>query len=216
MGQTVSTEPVSFKHSSVCVTPAEFTTNGEEQFWLRISDSEGPKVFTLIDENLNEKKRIDVNGACSFSYCDHSQFVYLDLFGLTQTLFNTDDKYEYITPALTTVHYDYGDYERMTGFNVVSEGDVKQTVYFPQGFSSDKVIVCNKIGTKLYLTVRVFDTNYNYYDLYYQIDRKSTRISMVKQNYIGKAQKIYSNGRIHIQTENGKTYTHDGIEVDRK
>lgn len=114
----------------------------------------------------------------SWTYYDHLRGPYLkdyDQSGyfstpiyLTQTLFNTDDKYEYLLPVITTSH-DIEEKDRDgdgqidwrrtttsgkgTGFKIMSEtGDILQTVTFDNGFEFYNNISLLKINGKLYLS----------------------------------------------------------------
>lgn len=89
---------------------------------------------------------------------------------ISQTIFNSDDKYEYLMPVISIVNdsfeedrdgdgvIDYrgsGTTPKMTGIKVVSEsGEVLQTINFPDGFtsySSNGDLM--KINNKLYLRI---------------------------------------------------------------
>ncbi len=92
---------------------------------------------------------------------------------ITQTIFNSDDKYEYLMPVISIVNDSFEedrdgdgviDYRgsattpKMTGIKVVSEsGEVLQTINFPDGFTSFpsdyKDYDLMKINNKLYLKI---------------------------------------------------------------
>jgi hypothetical protein len=106
--------------------------------------------------------------------CDDFRDIYL-----SQTIFNSDDKYEYLLPVLAT---ESGSHEEdrdgdgqidvkdtwtdaiVTGLQVVSEtGAVIQTINFPSGYKARSVSKADvsliKINGKLYLSISVRDAD---------------------------------------------------------
>lgn len=219
--QNIDTTPILKKELKFRQVPAAFTSNGECQVWILedFDRDKGEGIITLIDEDLNEKKKLEFEKSCEMYFWDLSQPYEVDMsFYACQTLFNTDDKYEYVSPIISVVEFSWGTREYMTGFKIVSDGTVIQTINFPQGLRAyyhEMNII--KIGTKLYLNVEeVQDSNGEYYELLYKIDRAANSISMVRQDYVGKTRKVYNHGRILIKNEEGKLYTPDGVEVNRE
>lgn len=209
--QIIENNPIKKSVLNIQQVPAQFSYDGQIQVWLEECDQSRDECV-LIDEDLNEKKRFSIDGYASLYFMNLNQLYEADFgFYLCQTLFNTDEKYEYIVPVLN-------DKERTSGFQIVSEGTVLQTVNFPDGITTDadEFYPCIiKIGSKLYLaTDEVTDSDYNYYELLYKIDSASSSVSMVRQNCIGKTKKVYNRGRFLITNKDGKIYTTDGVEVD--
>ncbi|MBQ0056669.1 MAG: hypothetical protein KBT20_03330 [Bacteroidales bacterium] len=225
--QVVDNNPMRKNRGEFCFqqVPAEFTTDGQLQVWMvnlfeenRNSSYPDRGVASLIDEDLNEKKQVEINGY-PLTFKDLNQPYASDFgFYLSQTLFNSDSKYEIIEGVMTTKSDDYLEgYLFLTGFKIVSEGTVLQTVNFPNGIESDgygfyPTII--KIGSKLYLYIDgLTDNNGNYYELVYKINSAASNVSLVRQDYVGKTRKIYNNGRFLIENAEGKLYRTDGVEA---
>lgn len=131
--------------------------NGHYEYtgdWQVVDEDSGPRYVGLIDLYLQDFDQS----------CDDYRDIYI-----TQTLFNKDDKYEYLLPILTTsTDYYEGDRDgdgqidykststsaNMTGFKIVSEtGSVLQTISFDNNFYTRTRPEVNvlKVNGKLYL-----------------------------------------------------------------
>lgn len=219
--QVVDDKPIQKKEDEMRFqqTPAEFTSDGQLQVWLvtlneKERDGDPDRGFaSLIDEDLNEKKRIEIDGTISLYFMDLNQPYESDFgFYFSQRLFNSDDKYEYIVPIT-----DADDYT--IGFKVVSEGTVLQSINFPEGIRSSYRLYPNiiKIGTKLYLEIEdVYDSNRDYYKLLYKIDRAASNMKLVRKDNVGKVQKVYERGRILIKSQDNSLYKTDGVKANQE
>lgn len=151
-------------------------------------------TYTGEWETVSEGSSEGESGVMSFDFQDYDEASYTDRsFSLSQTLFNDDEKFEYIVPAygeLTT--YIYGGYDRdgdgeidhrtvqqsnaMVGFKVVSEdGTTLQTVTFEDGGNGEIESVM-RLNGKYYLVVYVYGSD-SY--VFYKIDRQATSVSRV-------------------------------------
>ncbi len=218
--QNVDDNPILSDDATIRRVPAEFTSDGQVQFWMEKGQSKlGEKVVAVfIDEDLNEKKRFDINGSVWMRYKDLNQLYNIsDGFYMCQTLFNTDDKYEYIEPVISVID----DRERATGFKIISEGAILQTVNFPDGFAcyyDDVDLTIIKIGNKLYLNIEeVYGSDNEYYELMYKINPAASSVTMVRQDCVGKmTRKVYDKGRFFIEDAEGNLYRADGVEAVRE
>lgn len=140
-------------------------TRGYTGDWQVVSEDNGKSYAGIVSLELN-----DFDQSCA-----DFRKVYI-----TQTVFNSDDKYEYLMPVLTP---ETGSNEEdrdgdgeidvrdtwtsavMTGIQVVSEtGSVIQTINFPEGIrsrgsGSSKDMDLIKINGKLYLSIGVYDAD---------------------------------------------------------
>jgi hypothetical protein len=94
---------------------------------------------------------------------------------VTQTLFNDDDKYEYLSPTIVD--------GKCTGFSVVSEdGKVLSNVKFG-GYTlystSDNDIYLLELSGNNFLVVKVQDADYVKYNLVYAIDKQNSSVKSV-------------------------------------
>lgn len=140
------------------------STRGYTGEWQVVNEDRGKSYSGLFSMELNDFDQS----------CDDFSNVYI-----SQTIFNTDDKYEYLMPILTTesgTNQEDRDGDGvadvkvtwtsavLTGVQVVSEtGTVLQTINFPDGFksgsSSKNDIDLIKINGKLYLCFGGYDAN---------------------------------------------------------
>ena len=157
------------------INPVEYNTSckHEERAWVdgkytgawEVQEDNGKSYAGIVSLELN-----DFDQSCA-----DFRKVYI-----TQTVFNSDDKYEYLMPVLTP---ETGSNEEdrdgdgeidvrdtwtsavMTGIQVVSEtGTVIQTINFPEGIrsrgsGSSKDMDLIKINGKLYLSIGVYDAD---------------------------------------------------------
>ncbi|MBR0038195.1 MAG: hypothetical protein IJP70_11240 [Bacteroidales bacterium] len=137
----------------------------------------------IYDENFEVFKTISVNdegltgnayyyyGVQGVGYKNYDNGYYTDYLFLTQTLFNDDDKFEYIVPILIE--------DRQCGFYVKTEGDaILQTVKFEEDLTGfiDRMI---KINGKVFLFAAVHDSNDKGKTIIYEIDKQSNAIKKV-------------------------------------
>lgn len=159
--------PIS-NYGDMYFTPGCFTKNGETLIVMTEGDKE-VKAINIYDNEFNLIKTIRAKK--SFSCAD---FVYASTNGfisserhlyVTQTLFNNDDKFEYLE-------------EIKGGLNIMSEdGTVLQTVKFDDN-SSDCCVILS-IDNKTYIQTRL-RVGEGKYDMYlYPITRTATGVNSV-------------------------------------
>lgn len=117
---------------------------------------------------------------------DHSFF-------LSQTLFNTDEKFEYVTPKYEEIVGIYNEQDndddgvidhrtirhewKQTGINIMSEdGAVLQSIQVEPIQGEIKIL---KIGDKLYLWGGNRNSEGEYENVFYRIDKQSTKLERV-------------------------------------
>lgn len=166
------------KQRELTINPVEYEyySKYEERVW----EGGGTRGYTGEWQVINEDRGKSYSGLFSMELNDFDQGC--AEFGniyISQTMFNSDDKYEYLMPIITTESgIDQEDRDGdgvadvritwtsavLTGVQVVSEtGAVLQTINFPDGFksgsSSKNDIDLIKINGKLYLSFGGYDAN---------------------------------------------------------
>lgn len=169
--------------------PADFSADGKShivsiEYSGDFSDNDDSSdefnKINVYDDDLNVIKSFNVpfNPGIDweiryFNY--NTGLSYGDLYiAVTQTLFNNDENYEYISPI-----YSSGEsYEQdRIGFNIVSEtGDVLQTITYDGMRLSDLEIVT--INEKNFLRA-VVDSDDGVYHYYYSINSNSSSIKQI-------------------------------------
>lgn len=146
----------------------------------------------------------------SFCYSDYDTNLAFDAYTrCTQTLFNDDDKWEYIVPKRGAIKKDVGNYEisgssedgfilvrrvfearPMTGFDIKNE-DGETVASINEG---REIYDVYKFGGNIYLYIWYQDADYNSDYILYKYDPKSTGIKEVSRSEAKKAN-IRINGR---------------------
>lgn len=133
------------------------------------SDS-NTKDFVIFDENFEVIKRISNIEAEDIEFYDFDTFADDNQFYLSQTLFNNDEKFEYIT----LIENNSGN---CSGLQIKSETeDVLSTVTFNNAYSNCYLQVF-KIKSKMYLLVVAEDDDLTYI---YRIDKETSTVQKVK------------------------------------
>lgn len=201
--------------------PAEFTIDNKDRAYLRNSANKtSAEHIRIYDSGLNLEREFEIGGqeiSATYRYhfgyteeveeftdtyspemvCLNVQFERNSYLYATQTLFNNDDKYEYILPIIEPVDIDvpYGDDGRVegqilvcTGFKVVSEdGSTVCSVDLPSGYYIDGFYNMDLmvLSDKAYLCLSVVDdldvTHYakTAYQLVYAIDKEKASVKSV-------------------------------------
>ena len=143
----------------------EYNYKSEERAWV---DGKYTGDWQVVNEGKDKhySDMISLDLEDFDQSCNDFRQIYI-----SQTIFNSDDKYEYLMPVISIVNdsfeedrdgdgvIDYrgsGTTPKMTGIKVVSEsGEVLQTINFPDGFTSSpsKGDDLMKINNKLYLRI---------------------------------------------------------------
>jgi hypothetical protein len=135
----------------------------------------------------------EISGVDEYTYSPEASWIGIGNLYLyvTQTLFNTDSNYEYISPIRSIVESNEEDEhwksERQevitTGFNIISEdGTILNSITYPDGYTAlnnDVNYECISLNSKNYLKAYVWDENYNRYILLYAIDSSNSSIKSV-------------------------------------
>ncbi|MBQ8452811.1 MAG: hypothetical protein IJ539_03420 [Prevotella sp.] len=137
------------------------------------SDQSIMKDFVIFDENFEVIKRISTLEVESVDFYDFDTFAHETQFYLSQTLFNNDEKFEYIT----LIENESGN---CSGLQIRSEtGEVLSTVTFNNAFSWCNLQVF-KIKSKMYLFVVGEVAEHEYLTYIYRIDKETSTVQKVK------------------------------------
>jgi hypothetical protein len=198
------------KQNELTIYPVEFELyhKFEERIWdgdgfkgaWKVDDNQWQELACIIPMNLNDFDQS----------CDDFRKVYL-----SQTIFNTDDKYEYLLPIISTNNKSHeedrdGDGQidmkeawsnaNVTGFKVVSEtGAILQTVNFENGFYIDDLskmeVDLLKINGKLHLSFEgCTDDNYKAF-LIYSIESTTNGVRMMTMEKVSATKSYNLSGR---------------------
>lgn len=198
------------KQNELTIYPVEFELyhKFEERIWdgdgfkgaWKVDDNQWQELACIIPMNLNDFDQS----------CDDFRKVYL-----SQTIFNTDDKYEYLLPIISTNNKSHeedrdGDGQidmkeawsnaNVTGFKVVSEtGAILQTVNFENGFYIDDLskmeVDLLKINGKLHLSFEGYtDDNYKAF-LIYSIESTTNGVRMMTMEKVSATKSYNLSGR---------------------
>lgn len=201
--------------------------NKEKAVIYTVGDKDNTACLSIYDDELRLEKEIKISdspvSATLYTYYyagesdnrvvenveKHNDTYYPNIKNLggcyaTQTLFNNDDKYEYVMPIVEALEADriineYGEVTvdgqvlRTTGFKVMSEdGSTINTVYLPEGYYlqnydlltvNDKsyilVAAIHKVNTESQSEYGGNNIQYNSYNLIYAIDKESSSVKSV-------------------------------------
>ena len=150
--------------------PKVFAYQEKPCLYVRESNKNDPSTrdFVIFDENFEEIMRLSNIEAEDIAFYDFDTFADDDRFYLSQTLFNNDEKFEYIT----LIENNSGN---CSGLQIKSEtGEVLSTVTFNKALSFCYLQVF-KIKSKVYL----FAVDYNLTYIY-RIDKETSTVQKVK------------------------------------
>lgn len=144
-----------------------------------VDDRRGGTVI-IYNENLERIKEVNLpDDVLWVDYVSNEIPADPEFFKLSSSVFNTDDKFEYIVPVVSVVgHDDEGrPIEQTTGFMLKNEeGELLQTVNFPDNLCRNNYDFVPKfydLGDVKYLKIEELRNNldsYDYYELMYRID----------------------------------------------
>ncbi|MDE5999911.1 MAG: hypothetical protein K2H04_07570, partial [Bacteroidaceae bacterium] len=203
--------------------------NAEDGTISCVSVSYREAAYTGDWETINkEELNYGYGGVDRVSMYDYDNNSYPDEpIVFTQTLFNTDEKFEYIESMYeaTEVIYEYDrDYDgepdqreiyhgwKSVGFRIMSEdGKVLQTISCDDASSNDRCIY--KLNDKLYLVMYNYDAEET---VFYKIDQQTTSVNRVKA-MPASAKLIYSlDGCQQPTMQRGVNIVRDGDGAVRK
>lgn len=198
------------KQNELTIYPVEFELY--HKFEYRIWDGDGFKGAWKVDDNQWQELAciIPMNLNDFDQSCDDFRKVYL-----SQTIFNTDDKYEYLLPIISTNNKSHeedrdGDGQidmkeawsnaNVTGFKVVSEtGAILQTVNFENGFYIDDLskmeVDLLKINGKLHLSFEGCIDDYYKAFLIYSIESTTNGVRMMTMEKVSATKSYNLSGR---------------------
>ncbi len=204
------------RYSEIYALPLQYTANNAS-YLVYLDGDYGSMAETIkiYDENLNVVKTISrsittyereetitydgespyTSHSTSYDYTEEPSLYstegvcYGAYMPITQTLFNSDEKFEYLVPIYRNTTYTITDYQReckeevkgyvCKGYKIISDDNTEvgsitineeQVAYVQEA----EIIV---IGEKTYLLLRVKNTNGTSYDYYYAIDKETSSIS---------------------------------------
>ena len=168
------------------IMPKQFSFDNKAKL-TGLVESDGNLMLNVYNSELEVEKNIVIEGVE-----DTSRFYSFDLFldidenlcsegiciDVTQTLFNDDEKYEYILPLYVE--------EREVGFRIMSEDGAELTRVYYDNYENilkedfytwiEGII---KYGDNTYLIERKDDDSYGVYSYFFKVDRKATSVKAV-------------------------------------
>lgn len=173
MGQTLVKQ---LPADDIEMSPKQFSYQGKSYLYVW---AENDKV-AIYDENLDEVKRFwltttSENERVEYVYLHDSEYFADDeSFTLSQTLFNNDEKFEYI--VLRRDGNDWGS--PMLGFDIRSEDGTTLSSINLYKENGDCGFDIYKMGNKVYLGVEFYGDNREVY--LYSINRETSSLQQVK------------------------------------
>lgn len=158
---------------------SQFLAGDEPHLLFRESDGNNI-TFIIVDNKLNEITRIPFPDHLEYLYPKSEDCDYMNDIVFTQTLFNTDDKYEWIVSKGRGGHED--EWEVVTGFKVMSEdGSTVADVDFPAGYTTRMQIRMSLyiLGKELYLFCPVGDSNDDDFYIVYSVSPDNASVQQV-------------------------------------
>lgn len=173
----VETTPVKLGEGGIYGIPESYSYNYTDHMVLVEFDyDKNAGDIRVYDEDINLVKEIKVaEEPLSLSYKNLSGDSDYATMYLTQTLFNNDEKFEYV------VGIEADNNSGISGFKIVSEdGEVLQTVNF--GMSSSEEVEIIEIGMNTYFAFMMKENNdsWEYYINLYKINKSDdpTKVSV--------------------------------------
>lgn len=164
------------------VTPRQFTYGSKLFIYTMTKEGDGENMkttFTIYNDDIEKIHSFvasgDIEDPDFMNYDEYSGPE--EGFRISQTLFNTDEKYEYIR-----YEYENNSEEKPHGFSIVQEdGTILQTIRSTNEISNVAIL---KLNGKLYLDVAEIigeDSNWGYIltDVFYRIDQKANSIKRI-------------------------------------
>jgi len=191
--------------------PTEEDPNYGTLYKVTVEYEEVPTDEWETIKEENNTITIGMNNLSLFDYyIDYDNNVFYDGYYFTQTLFNTDEKIEYILPLYEDSENIFESYDSergdmriiisgtiQTGYKVVNEDGATLFTISDRDRNLDYPII-EKLGNKTYMVSYAYD-----HTTWYLIDQQSSSIESVKRIPTGKSQ-IYSvDGRKLNNTQRG-------------
>lgn len=153
-------------------TPKSFSYNNVPILHVVNNDNNGTTKISIYDDEFTEIKTIKHTKEIAkivFYDWDNDNIMYEDQgFELSQTLFNTDKKYEFIEVVRDNTTED------IKAFNIISEdGVVLQSLIVEEEFYYYDWVDIIKINNKYYLGISYEDDEYISYTRFYKINKET-------------------------------------------
>ena len=207
--QTALNPKKSFDGRNIKVSPQIFSYEEKMQIVFEAETS-----FDIYDANLQKVHSITKNSDFDnfgrnvveyINFYDWDQDSYPDAaFLFSQTLFNDDEKYEYVTDHYSSELDSYGN-TQIDGFNIVSEdGTILQTVLFEKKTSYINSVDVWKIEGKIY-----FKVSTSSYCNFYEIEKgAATAVRQVSSLPVSPDNSIYN-----LNGQKMKNVTANGVYI---
>lgn len=173
----------------------DFCKDGNECFYLTNSDDSNKNIYTIYDKNFSEITTVqdDAISNMQINYEGEST-------KFTQTLFNSDDEYEYIAAKQ----------EHLNGYSVITRGfKIMQTngnciadINIPETYNSVYFYLW-VIGDQRYLDLRISGSESNEQHYIYKIDSNASNKALT----LVKSTKAYPN-----PVKQGEPFTISGLK----
>ena len=111
-------------------TNPQFSYNGEKQMYTYSTFSDAPRKFIIYDENFTTQ--LEFNTLSNYITTIYYEYIGMETLELTQTLFNSDEKYEYMFPVWEG---NKGESRKCVAIHIASEdGTILKTITFDSDF----------------------------------------------------------------------------------
>ncbi|MBR5814171.1 MAG: hypothetical protein IKY37_06920 [Bacteroidaceae bacterium] len=176
-----------FEYWNLRIIPKEYTDNGKTILYM-CSENEQEKELSIFNEDFSNYKNLFLLENDSIRIADNLEMVNYDdmtdaeLF-LTQTLFNNDEKFEYIRKIMESYYDEWGNRDfKMKRLEVVNEDN---EILFTIPLSEDENYETTYVDVirwhgKDYLFRNDRDSNYNKRVVIYVINKNSNESSISK------------------------------------
>lgn len=157
--------------------PKQFTYDGSVLLAGRIYDDSGTMTFHFYNDEFEEVKKLTIpQNVERIEYVDFDNNSTPEInFYASQTMFNKDEKFEYVLPISE------GEKDNLVGFRIMSEdGTELQTIMLdvPSRDWYDWGIIALNINKKLYFIV-VYETSDSNISIVYRINQQTNEIKPV-------------------------------------
>lgn len=155
-----------------------------------VSDDGTSRILVLLNDNFQEVRRVVVPYAHGAYEGDAVHFYFYDLNNdfcdeneqyISQTLFNYDDKYEYVVPVVENI----GEYDAVVrGYKIINdEGETLTTITPPAGYSYSGSFKVFKTEAGFFISVYGASMqDSKWIQIVYKIDRSTSSIQQISAN----------------------------------
>jgi len=176
---------------AIHLLPKPIVNNSQYVFYSDNDDKEHTAgKYLIYNKNLEVVKELDLPESMWRIFCVNQEILAdSDPSCISQSVFNSDDNFEFILPVITQVEGTSNYYRmRTTGFMLQNDkGETLQTVYFPNNFfwpvydyGIDYDCILMDLGNVKYLKIsnliELVDDGERYYDLMYRLDSSGSSV----------------------------------------